>query len=152
MITSILQLVIHGIVIDLMKRIKMWSQAAPLFEIFRKWRKNMKIDGSSWVIVGEKHPQPQCLCWLCGFRFSIGKWNPQIRADQIHHIQHILDVPKTICLADYQFDFVIGCFNAGIAHSQPYGIQYVFLMALDLPIEFLECRYPAVACPPEPAI
>ena len=24
--------------------------------------KKINFNGSSWVIVGEKHPQPQCLC------------------------------------------------------------------------------------------
>ena len=31
-----------------------------LLEILYKSKAN--FNGSSWVIVGEKHPQPQCLC------------------------------------------------------------------------------------------
>ena len=42
------------------------------------------------------------------FRFSVGKRNPQIRANQIHHIQHILDVPEAICLANDQLDLILG--------------------------------------------
>ena len=103
------------------------------------------------MMVGKKYPQPQCLCWLSGFRFSVGKRNPQIRADQIHHIQHVLDVSEAICLADDQLDLIVSCFNPCVAHPQPDGIQYVIPVTFDLEIQFLKSIDPAVACPPEPA-
>lgn len=60
-----------------------------------------------------------------------------------------MDIAKTICLAYDQFDFVISSFDSSVTHAEPYCIQYVILVALDLEIQLLENTNSAVACPPE---
>ena len=69
-----------------------------------------------------------------GFRFSVRKWYGQIRANQIHHVNHILNVPKSISLANDQFDLVVCSFDPYVAHSEPDGIQDVRLVSLDLAV------------------
>ena len=53
---------------------------------------------------------------------------------QIDHIEHVLDVTKTICFAYNQFDFIVDSLNSSVAHTEPYCIQYVLPMALDLEV------------------
>lgn len=52
---------------------------------------------------------------------SIGKWNAQIRANQVYHIDQILDIAKAVCFADDKLNLVVGSFNSGIAHPKAYG-------------------------------
>lgn len=61
-----------------------------------------------------------------------------------------LYIPKSICLVNNQLDLVVGCLNPGIAQFQSDRIQDMILVVPDLLIQVVECRYPAVACPPEP--
>ena len=69
-----------------------------------------------------------------GFRFSVRKWNGQIRANQVYHVQHILYVTKAISLANDQFDLVVCSFDPRVAHPEPDGVQDMGLMPLDLAV------------------
>lgn len=52
----------------------------------------------------------------------------QIRANQVYHIDQILDIAKAVCFADDKLNLVVGSFNSGIAHPKAYGIQYMILV------------------------
>ena len=60
-----------------------------------------------------------------------------------------MDISKTVRLADDQLDFVISCLNSCVAHAEPYCIQYVLPVTLELEVLFLESINPTVACPLE---
>ena len=60
-----------------------------------------------------------------------------------------LYIPKSIGLANNQLDLVVGCLNPAIAQPQSDRIQDMILVAPDLLIQVVECRYPAVALPLE---
>ena len=47
-----------------------------------------------------------------------------------------MDIAKTICLADDQFDFIIGSLYSCVAHSEPYCIHYVLSVTLDLEVYY----------------
>ena len=63
-----------------------------------------------------------------------------------------LYIPESICLANNQLDLVVGCLNPRTAQPQSDRIQDMILVAPDLLIQIVECRYPAVACPLEPVL
>ena len=71
---------------------------------------------------------------------------------QVHHIHPVLDVPKAICFADNQLDFVVGSFDPCITEAKTDRVQNMLLMAFDFLVKLLECRYSAVARPPEPVL
>ena len=74
----------------------------------------------------------------------------QIRANQVYHIDQILDIAKAVCFADDKLNLVVGSFNSGIAHPKAYGIQYMILVPFYLLVEFIHSRNTAVRCPPQP--
>lgn len=86
---------------------------------------------------------------LCGW-FPVGEWDADVGAYQVDHVHHVPDVPEAVCLADDQFDLVVGRLDPRVAHAQADCVQDVFLVAFDLGVQFPERRDPAVARPPQP--
>ncbi len=85
--------------------------------------------------------------WIFGWEVK----HLHIRADQIHHVQHILYIPETVCFVDDQLDLIVGGLYAGIAHPKPCCVEYMFSVTLDLLVQFPESLYLNMACPPHPA-
>lgn len=73
-----------------------------------------------------------------------------VGAYQVDHVHHVPDVPEAVCLADDQFDFVVGRLDPRVAHAQADRVRDVLLVAFDLGVQFPGCRDPAVARPPQP--
>ena len=39
---------------------------------------------------------------------------------------------EAICLPDDQLDLVVGCLDPCVAHTEPYGVQYMALVAFSV--------------------
>lgn len=61
------------------------------------------FEGNGWLITSTPH----CLSGLSSIQLSIKKWNANIRAHKIYHIQHILYVSESICFTDDQLNLHI---------------------------------------------
>ena len=62
------------------------------------------------MIVGEKNHDPSVYSCSAAFDFRLGNGickSEQIRANQVYHVQHVLDTAKTICLPEDQLDLLV---------------------------------------------
>ena len=93
---------------------------------------------------------------LCGLRKTaspntpIWQRNFQVRAIQHDHVNHVVDITKSVSLSDKQFYLVIGCFDTRVTDIKPYRVQDMILMPHDLSLQFYELRYAAMPGPLNP--
>jgi len=61
-----------------------------------------------------------------------------------------LYIPKSICLVNNQLILLLVASILALLSPQSDRVQDMILVVPDLLIQVVECRYPAVACPPKP--
>ena len=85
-------------------------------------------------------------------RFPIGEWNLYPGAHQVHHVNHIVYIPESVCFANDQLYLVVSRLDTGVAHLVAYGIQYMLLVPFDFPGKVIYLFDTAVAGFPIPAL
>ena len=72
------------------------------------------------------------------------KRNPQVRADEHHHVDEVLHLTEAVDLPNDELDLVVGCFDPGVVELESEGLQDAGLMTPDLVGKLDELRDPAV--------
>ena len=72
------------------------------------------------------------------------KRNPQVRADEHHHVDEVLHLTEAVGLPNDELDLVVGRFDPGVAELESEGLQDAGLMTPDLVGKLDELRDPAV--------
>lgn len=93
-----------------------------------------------------------CL-WSCGLSYGcipVWKRDAVVGAYWVDNVHLVTDVPETVCLADGQFDLVVGCIDSRVAHAQANRVQDVLLVAFDRGYSSLPVGTLAVARQPQP--
>ena len=70
--------------------------------------------------------------------------NPQVRADEHHHVDEVFDLTESVGLPDDELDLVVGRLDPGVVELEAERVQDACLMTTDLAGQVDELGDPAV--------